>query len=400
MNTRTTLMALGVAAVLLVAGVAAIFASTSLSDLAKNGGSEGQGNTNNVDDSNERTSNDDATGQSEDTTILPSEPVPTNDDPTPAETEKGEPNLWMEYTTSWGGDSISYGMPGPYANRFTIETNEYGEDQPEGEYRITNFIHITDVAPRSGDLGDPEGTVEIRTHNPDSAVSRLVNLYDDGKGGCYGILIDTFATWDYSWTFEHGSAAKFTQTFSVNITKLGSHTIDVYAIHDHGDGTYAVVSNHLTRTFTTQASGVIGARIESPLGNYLNGDYYLNQAIGFQVEVQRGTYESNIHGPLPYAYSHDVKVKLFIEGTGGHSLRTSSGSLLTGVSTTYTQYGTTYVGTLYELGSWNADSSTGADYDLSVTFTDGRSHQMFAVIIDGPTGELVGTGSAWFYLRT
>jgi hypothetical protein len=398
MNMKTMLMALGVAGVLLVAGLAAVFSSTPLSDLMNNSNSREEGSNNLGGDGSDEIP-DTIVTDPEDTHELPSEPIPVSNDPSPAEAVQGEPNLWMEYTTNWGGDSISYGMPYPSANQFTIETNEYGEDQPEGDYQITHFIHITDVAPRSGNVGDPEGTVEIRTYNPNSAVSRLVNLYDDGEGGCYGILVDTFSTWDYTWTFEHGKSAKFTQTFSINITALGSHTIDVYAIHDHGDGSYKVVSNHLTRTFTTQASSVIDTRIESPLGNSLDSSYYLNSPIDFQVSVQRGTYQSNIHGNLPYTYSHDVKVRLFVEGTSGYSLK-MNGNAISGVSTTYERYGTTYVGTMYELGSWSADSLSGADYSLSITFTDGKSHQMFAIGTDMPSGEPVGFGSVGFWYRT
>lgn len=398
MNVKTIFMALGVAAVLLVAGLATVFYSTPLSGLMRTSDNNDAGSSG-VDSggSNGITSPGTTDQDSVVTPALPSEPIPTNDESKPAEVKQGEPSLWMEYTTNWDGDSISYGMPYPGANRFTVETNEYGEDQPEGQYRITHFIHISNVAPRSGNLGDPEGSVEIRTHNPNSQISRLVNLYDDGKGGCYGILVDTFATWDYTWTYEHGKSVMFTQTFSVNITKLGSHTIDVYAIHDHGDGAYKVVSNHLTRTFTTYASSVIDARIGDRLGNYLSSGYYVNRAIDFQVTAERGTYESNIHGRLPYAYSHTVNIKLFIEGTGGHSLRSGTGSLMTGVSTSYVSGGTTLLGTMYELGSWNVGGQSSADHDLSVTFTDGKSHQMYVIVTDVPSGEIVGLSSAWFW---
>ncbi|MBI0583787.1 MAG: hypothetical protein ISF22_06110 [Methanomassiliicoccus sp.] len=413
MNGKTMIMAMGVAAVLLFAGLAAAFGSTTIQDLLNT--NDGERTLDNADDSSDETgpsanTNDEDTNTEpvvNDLTepvrtpnLLPTPaPIPTpTPTPTPAPVVEGEPRLWMEYTTNWGGDAIQYGMPSPYSNRFTIETNEYGRDQPSGSYDITHFIHISDVKPRSGNIGDPEGTVEIRTHNPNSQVSRLVNLYDDGQGGCYGILVDTFATWDYTWTYENGKTAMFTQTFSINITKLGTHTIDVYAIHDHGDGTYKEVSNHLTRTFTTNGNSVMDPKITDRLGNYPSTSYIRNSPVDFRVTVQRGTYESNIHGQLPYAYSHNVKAQLFIEGTSGYSL-SMNGNVLSGVSTTQMIWGTTYVGTMFELGDLNAGTLSSAIYDLTITLTDGNSHQVIVVVTDVPSGQMVGSESVGFYLR-
>jgi len=302
-----------------------------------------------------------------------------DNDSTPAPKVQGEPNLWMEYTTSWSGDAISYGMPYPGSNQFSIETNKYGEDQPSGEYHITNIIHISNVAPRSGNTGPAEGSVEIRTYDPSSQVSRLVNLYSDGNGGAYGVLVDNYATWNYSWSFQNGVNEKFTQTFSVNITKLGSHTIDVYAIDDHGDGTYAVVSNHLTRTFTTYGGSLIN-------GGAVWEEYTNNVPYAFTLMVSKNSYVSNIHGLLPYVYSGDVNIELFMEGTTDYSLALN-GQTLSGTVTTMDGV----QGLLFDLGAWNANSGP-VSYSMTFTVTDGASHYGHTVLTDKATGDAVGYG--------
>ncbi|MBI0584725.1 MAG: hypothetical protein ISF22_10955 [Methanomassiliicoccus sp.] len=305
-----------------------------------------------------------------------------------------EPKLWMEYTSSWS-DGIHYGMPNAEANRFTIETHEYGADQPEGEFKITTFIHISDVTPRSGTLGDAEGSCEIRTYPSGSQVSRLVNLYDDGKGGCYGILVDTYATWDHTWTYEHGKNTRFFQTFSVNITKLGSHTVEVWSIHDHGDGDYEAVSNNLIRTFVTNAENVISTPYKMD-GNWFSGGEPKN----FSVAAQLGTYLSSQHGPMPYAYSGDVKVQLFVQGASGYSIDLN-GETVNGTASAYAPpSGSPLTGTMYELGTWKAAVESEAAYNLSLTVIDGQAHDIYVVVTDVLTGEYMGGGYIWMYPKT
>jgi len=294
----------------------------------------------------------------------------------------------MEYTTSWTGDSIYYGMPTPWSNRFTFETNKYGEDQPSGPVRITHFIHISDITPRSGNIGPAENSVEIRTYNYDSSVPRLVNLYSDGKGGCYGILVDTYATWDYTWTFENGKTEKFTQTFSVNITKLGSHTIDIYAVHDHGDGTAVDVSNHLTRTFVTNANSLFN-------GGYGYTNYYQRTWTPMTFTATTESYQSAIHGPLPYPYTGKVVAKLFLPNgvTADISgLPASSGASYTG---TFKEMSGRYI----DLGVYNGQGLS-VSWDLSFWFYTGYTHDIYLVLEDQATGQLVGYGGYTFWERT
>lgn len=315
-------------------------------------------------------------------------PTPT---PAPAPEVKGEPRLWMEYTTSWTGDSVQYGMPWPYANQFTVQTNEYGPDQPDGVYHITNMIHISDVKPRSGVTGSPEGSVEIRTYPP-GQVSRLVNLYDDGSGGCYGILVGDRSTWTTTWDYEHGKVVQNSLTFSINITAFGSHTIDIYAIDDHGNGDYSEVSNHLTRTFITKADSLVKTQISAPNNAYTKG-----VPVSFQVTSQRGTYESDIHGPLDYAYTGTVDTRLYVEGTV--SSVTINGQQVIGQAVTFTMWGTNYQGTVFDLGGWSTALPDGATYEVTVTFSDGSNHAVLVESYDTGTGTLVGSSSTSFYLR-
>ncbi len=316
-------------------------------------------------------------------------PTPT---PAPAPVVEGEPTLWMEYTTSWTGDSVQYGMPWYGANQFTVQTNEYGPDQPDGLYHITNIIHISDVKPRSGVTGPQEGSVEIRTY-PADQVSRLVNLYDDGSGGCYGILVGDWSTWTTTWDYEHGKLVQNTQTFSINITAFGSHTIDIYAIDDHGNGEYSEVSNHLTRTFTTKAANVVSTHLGAQSG-YLDTRYTINTPLSFQVTSQRGTYQTTIHGDYPYVYTGNVNVRMFVEGTVGAV--TVNGKNVTGQAATFAMWGTSYQGQIFDLGSWNAASSDKAVYEVTITFTDGLEHRTLVESTDAATGTLMGNESNWF----
>jgi hypothetical protein len=100
MNMKTIAMAFGVAGVLLVAGLAAVFSSTPLSDLMNNSDEREEGSNNIGVDGSDDTPDTSVTDP-EGTPELPSEPIPVSNEPSPAETVQGEPNLWMEYTTSW-----------------------------------------------------------------------------------------------------------------------------------------------------------------------------------------------------------------------------------------------------------------------------------------------------------
>ena len=99
MNTRTVALALGVAGVLLVAGLATLFSSTPLSELLNNNKGTSEGSNNNPDDDPDDEAPDDNSAEGDEgpggnkKQILPTEPIPTSPTPLPAETVQGEPNL-------------------------------------------------------------------------------------------------------------------------------------------------------------------------------------------------------------------------------------------------------------------------------------------------------------------
>jgi hypothetical protein len=320
-------------------------------------------------------------------------PAPTTT-PAPAPEKEGEPSLWMEYETAWGDDSVQYGMPWPYSNTFTVQTNEYGPGQPSGVYHITNIIHISGVAPRSGVTGPQEGSVEIRTYPP-GQVSRLVNLYDDGSGGCYGLLVGDWSTWTTTWDYEHGKTIQNSQTFSINITAFGSHTIDIYAIDDHGDGSYDVVSNHLTRTFTTKANSLVNTLMGAQYG-YLETSYTNGKPFDFQVTSQRGTYQSDIHGYLPYVYTGKVNVRMYVEGAVGKV--TVNGKAVTGQAATFSVWGTNYLGQVFDLGSWDAAGVDKVVYEVTMSFNDGLEHRVYVESTDAASNTPMGNDYRWFNL--
>ncbi|GEM_PF-4871396 len=402
MNTKTAAIALGVAGILLVAGLATLLSSESLSELLNDSKGTNEGSSNNGPGDNDRDtgpSNLDDGG--DDQTTDPVDPViPTVKEPVaePAPVQ-GEPKLNIAYLSGTYGNDVYYGMPsvrsGPYpgwenqypgANEFRIETNGYGPDQPDGPTKIALFIQVDGIGPRwVGDTEIPEGTVEVRTFPENAYTPRLVNLFDDGSGNSMGILVNSWSVFDYSFVYEPGVTDRNLMTFSLDITKLGDYKVSVWAIHDHGNGHAVQVSNMVSWTVHVKGDWICSNNIDPYSYSYVNGTEY-----AFTAKVQRGTEpdDDNHNVFNTIAYTGTVRNYLWIEGTSGYEVK------INGVR----QTGTIVNGGLrFDLGTFDFGDTPSKAYSFTITPTDGKSHRIEVETYDMATNSLVGQGNAYLW---
>jgi hypothetical protein len=277
-------------------------------------------------------------------------------------------------------------MQYPGANEFTIETNGYGPDQPDGPTNIALFIQIDSIGPRwVGSTEHPEGTVEVRTYPPNAMTPRLVNLFADNQGNCKGILVNAWDVLDYSFIYEHGVTDSNKLTFCIDITRLGDYTVKVWAIHDHGGGEAVQVSNMVSWTVHVDGSRICSNSMDPSYYTYASG-----VPVNIDLSMTRSTEPDDDNRNLmnTVAYTGTVRNVLRIEGTSGYSV-SIGGEVQTGTVVDGWKE--------FTLGTVNLGGASGQDYTVTITFSDGQHHSVEFSSYDVDTAEIVGRLGGWFY---